>query len=86
MYFCPFILDGNRKEIAVEIEPALVEDLNTHSWQTDWSADYLTQNDFLLYAMKTKAGELGWFRRLSASAGIYHCTYRLYGKSAGQQS
>lgn len=42
MYFCPFILDVNRKEIAVKIELALSEDLNTHSWQTDWSADYLT--------------------------------------------
>lgn len=62
VYFSPYILDQNNCKIKVTIQPVCSEDLKTQEvippWQTDWTEDYLNNQDFLLYSMKTETGEL----------------------------
>lgn len=55
VYFSPYILDQNNCKIKVNIQPVCSEDLKTQEvippWQTDWTEDYLNNQDFLLYSM-----------------------------------
>lgn len=63
MFFSPYVIRGKDAEkIAVQICPALQEDLAKTTadpaWQSDWEAEYLSGPNVAKFAMKLDDGEL----------------------------
>ncbi len=80
--FAPYILSGQTHEpvpvIIDEMTPADAASTNQIPlWQTDWTSDFISNPDYLKYAVKTPSGELvalGAYEVLE-SALIVHIAY-----------
>lgn len=57
-----FVWDRTGKKVPAKVLRATREDLETTVtapvWQTDWTSEYIAEDRFEIYAMKTRIGEL----------------------------